>query len=748
MFPCSTLAAMLISPAVGASRDAPDPYTVEWDSPSGDSSGSMPLGNGDLGLNVWVERGGDLLLYVSKTDAWCENGRLLKLGRVRVTLSPTPFRPGAPFRQTLDLRSGCVTVTGGQGSSKVELRLWVDANAPVVRLDVRSASPVALGVSLETWRAHRRALVGEELDGAYGLSGGPTPVTADPDTVVADGTDRLLWYHHNSRSIWTQNMEQQGMAAWTTKAADPLARRTFGCLVRGPGLARDGSHALRSAEVAKAHTVALYALTTVDVSAESWTSSIEEVASADTGDLGGAWRSHASWWQAFWERSWIRLSAKGSLGERLAEATRDYNLQRFVSACAGRGGYPIKFNGSLFTVDAIVDGVSLDADYRKWGGPYWFQNTRLAYWPQLASGDSEMMLPLFRMYLDALPFAQARTRAFFGHGGAFFPETMYFWGAYTNDNFGWDRTGKPAGIPDNAYIRYYYSGALELSVMMLDHAAHTEDTAFLTSRLLPFIDEILEFYARHYPRDPAGKLRIEPSQALETWQKAVNPLPPIAGLRFLCERLLSLSVATAGETRRARWTALLREVPYLPTSGAGEAKVLAPAGEVLDEARNSENPELYAIFPYRLCGIGKPDLEVARRTFEQRRVKDHTGWRQDEIQAAYLGLAREASQGLLERLATRNPQARFPVFWGPNFDWVPDQDHGTSALMALQCMLLQADGRSMLLFPAWPREWDVEFRLHAPFGTTVQGAFRDGRLVSIAVTPEERRADLVVREPQ
>jgi len=30
----------------------------------------MPLGNGDIGLNVWTEPGGDLLFYISKTDAW------------------------------------------------------------------------------------------------------------------------------------------------------------------------------------------------------------------------------------------------------------------------------------------------------------------------------------------------------------------------------------------------------------------------------------------------------------------------------------------------------------------------------------------------------------------------------------------------------------------------------------------------------------------------------------------------------
>ncbi len=81
-------------------------YNVVWDSPSNDSSGSMPIGNGDIGLNLWVEENGDLLFYISKTDLWSENCRLLKLGRVRLKLSPNPFDKGNRFCQTLKLRQG------------------------------------------------------------------------------------------------------------------------------------------------------------------------------------------------------------------------------------------------------------------------------------------------------------------------------------------------------------------------------------------------------------------------------------------------------------------------------------------------------------------------------------------------------------------------------------------------------------------------------------------------------------------
>jgi hypothetical protein len=35
-------------------------------------------------------------------------------------------------------------------------------------------------------------------------------------------------------------------------------------------------------------------------------------------------------------------------------------------------------------------------------------------------------------------------------------------------------------------------------------------------------------------------------------------------------------------------------------------------------------------------------------------------------------------------------------------------------MIGLQEMLLQTNGDSLLLFPAWPKEWDVTFKLHAP----------------------------------
>lgn len=54
-----------------------DIYTVVWNSPSTNSSGSMPIGNGDVGASVWVDEE-KLSFYISKTDSFDENQNILK----------------------------------------------------------------------------------------------------------------------------------------------------------------------------------------------------------------------------------------------------------------------------------------------------------------------------------------------------------------------------------------------------------------------------------------------------------------------------------------------------------------------------------------------------------------------------------------------------------------------------------------------------------------------------------------------
>jgi len=90
--------------------------------------------------NVWTEQNGDLVLLVAKSDAWTEHGKLVKLGRVRVHVTPNPFADAADFRQTLRLEDG----KRGSKRARSTLRVWVDANRPVLHVEAVFAQPVLL----------------------------------------------------------------------------------------------------------------------------------------------------------------------------------------------------------------------------------------------------------------------------------------------------------------------------------------------------------------------------------------------------------------------------------------------------------------------------------------------------------------------------------------------------------------------------------------------------------------------------
>ncbi|MCD6304198.1 MAG: hypothetical protein J7M21_04470, partial [Planctomycetes bacterium] len=249
------------------------------------------------------------------------------------------------------------------------------------------------------------------------------------------------------------------------------------------------------------------------------------------------------------------------LGGSFELVTQTYALQRFINACGGRGAMPIKFNGSIFT----VDGPGYGPDYRRWGGCYWFQNTRLPYWAMIPCGDWDLTEPLMKMYRDMLPLRREITRLYFHHDGAFFVETGYFWGTPCNDDYGWKRAGQPVSLMLNRYIRRHWESGLELAMMMLDRYDYTQDERFLRRTVLPHVEAVLAFYENHYGRDVEGKLRIEPAQSLETWWQAVNPMPEVAGLHAVLPRLLKLPEGLVAPQQRSRWEKLLAALPAVPT---------------------------------------------------------------------------------------------------------------------------------------------------------------------------------------
>ncbi|MDD5707514.1 MAG: DUF5703 domain-containing protein [Kiritimatiellae bacterium] len=636
-FRYALFAAALFPLAMAA--QSPSRYNVAWEGPSPSSAGSMPLGNGDIGLNVWVEPAGDVLFYISKTDAWNAwntEGDLVKLARVRVSLDPPLSAETA--RQELSLADGSIQISGRMGSTNGAVRIWVDANRPVIWVESSSTDPLGISATVELWRS------GEQC-------------------ALRFQTNRVAFYHSPR---WSRVSIPKG-------GPDMLTGRHFGGILKGGGMIVDGENSLalksQSPSASRAMTISVLALQTktpdeFDAALDACDATNTVVAKAE------AWTAHARWWKAFWERSWIHIGGRERDDDAFAVA-RGYALQRFMSACAGRGAYPIKFNGSIFTMD--IDRFDakriwlLSADTRLWGPAYWFQNTRLIYWPMLASGDFEMMTPLFGFYESLTPRLRELCQTKYKHAGAEFQETISAWG---------QEKGGPWTERD-------WNGALELLAMILDHYAYTGDRHDLEAWLVPLGQAYLDFFDLHFQREN-GKLKMTPSHANETYFDVVNPTPDVAGLHRVLDGLLALPAADLPAEFRKQCERMRTELPPIPVvnvdwaarfrSDDGKkfpfpsqakpgARCLAPAEVILDKnPHNSENSELYAIFPFRQFGIGRPDLDVAVESYWRRLFTMNNCWGQVEIHAASVGLGDEAWRGLVQRGKAHNALCRFPAF--------------------------------------------------------------------------------------
>jgi hypothetical protein len=450
----------------------------------------------------------------------------------------------------------------------------------------------------------------------------------------------------------------------------------------------------------------------------------------------------------------IRMNGRLIARHRPAETndafhlTQMVHLQRHIFACAGGGEYPIRFNGSTFTIPH--PGSPGGPDCRRWGNGLWWQNIRLPYYAMPAAGDADMMHSLFRTYVeDVLPVSIQRTRLYSGLPGAFLPECAYPWGAVFSESYGpkpFSERGDSFAerIQDSGWHKWEWTSALELLWLMTLYYEHTLDRGFLTETIIPTARELLTFFDARFEDGPDGKMIMHPSMALETWWNTTNPATDVAGITAVTARLLDLAADSAPESDLTLWRKLLDRMPALSTRETPDGPALAPA-EKFAVHNNVENPELYPVFPFRQVTARSPESErkQALNALRHRWHSGHTGWRQDDLFMAWLGLAEETRDAVVTRSRSHDPNQRYPAFWAPHYDWTPDQTHGGVLMAAVQAMVLQAEGDAIHLLPAWPEDWNVSFRLHAPGKTIVEGRSQGTRIIDLQVHPPERAKDIV-----
>ncbi len=387
-----------------------------------------------------------------------------------------------------------------------------------------------------------------------------------------------------------------------------------------------------------------------------------------------------------------------------ARLTRDYATQRYLLAIAGRSGYPIRADGSLF---ARKSGTH---NRRILGAGYPWQDGHWVYYPMLFAGDYDAVKAGLLYYARLAGFHRKLTQLYYGLGGTYLPDSVYFWGDMTLDHYG--HTPYQARLdrrPENRWSNRTYTPQLELAGLMLDYYAHTQDRATFKAHFLPAILEYLYFFEHNFPKDEHGEYRFEPMKALDTWFHAVNPTPVIAGLNYVTERLLALPSDLLGSVDRSRIFAMVQAIPPLPMGVDDDGvRIYAPAASY-SVKRGTQDPALYPIFPFFQLRETE-QWTVARATFHNEKNRQMKPWESDAICAAVLGEVKAIRFFLFKQMSIlQHPSYRFPCFWGSDYAGVPNLVIGANLMTTIHSVVL-------LNPQILPRDWTCYYKLYTPAG--------------------------------
>jgi hypothetical protein len=214
------LLALVLAPLLGVgcgpsevSRAERGLYDITWRSPSASPQDTMPLGNGDFAANVRVEADGTMRLLLSKSDAWSGDGRLLKLGELKIRLRGSGpgapvWRPGPLFVKTLHVSNATIAI--GDQPAGVHLEAWIDASSNVLRVGVSCAESCEVEVEAELWRTQDRPFRDGEQAAAHGSTCPQHVRGVRSDSVVEPHPD-LVWLHRNADSIVPDLLKHEGI---------------------------------------------------------------------------------------------------------------------------------------------------------------------------------------------------------------------------------------------------------------------------------------------------------------------------------------------------------------------------------------------------------------------------------------------------------------------------------------------------------------------------------------------------------
>ncbi len=556
-------------------------------------------------------------------------------------------------------------------------------------------------------------------------------------------------------------------------------------------LSRDTEVKLSTLTGNKEYTVLVSSAASFDKKVDVVELAIKKLDRATSKGYDAMLASNKAWWHPFWEQSYVQLSSKDGKADYI---NKNYIYYLYLMASSSRGDYPVKFNGMLW---------STDGDKRDWGGSFWGANQSCIYNALLTANKFELFNPMFKMFSSLYKASARSAEQQWGSKGIYIAETIAFDGdPEMPDSIAkemrelmlvqkpWDQrsqafrdyaTGRNSLLSrwNNADskdafgpVSHIFSRGAKIAYTYWMNYELTMDKRWLSASAYPMIKGVAEFY-RNFPnlkKEADGKYHIYHVNDNEPIRNGNNTGEEISSMMGILPVAIKASeILNVDADLRPLWRELLQNLSPLPMSNAfpelknqplRHVKSLLP---VQQGCHASALPDLNTmpVFCFDLCTLESKDTMMVRVATNTFNAYYKNGIKEGStagplcmlpIAGAMLGRTEVTKYLIYNQMKAINRsifENRMDWFEGLQGTTCERLGRGADALQnALVQSIPSKPGEPTIIrvFPAWPKEWNGQFKLLCRGNFMVSSSFQDGDIKYVELK-SQAGSDCRIRNP-
>lgn len=598
------------------------------------------LGNGDIGVAI----GGtpeQLRLFLSKNDCWLLKGRYgssaKTVGSIELTI---PVLAQASYHVEQRFWDATTTATFTTGTSALTMRLWVAATANVLIVECTATGD---GVDIDV---QLNPAMEESADGEEGETGG---------------------------ARWFVKEYKRDVAIPTGVA----------CAV-----SIDGANHSRCC-VTPGTPVTLVAALVSRFDSETFRDeAISMAARIDADEVPSLCQAHKTWWQRFWEASWVELDDP-VLEQR-------YYLSHYImaSSCRDRD-FPPPIFGTWVTTNTPW-----------WAGDYHLNyNFQAPFYGLYSSNHLEQAAVYHAPILAFMPRGQWYAREALGCRGVYYPVGIGPLGDEVTLDWPQNEYSTPEQYELGGLFYGQRSNAAYCVVPMAMHWYSTYDETY-AAEVFPFIREVASFW-EDYLTFEDGRYVSHRDAIHEGSGDECNPILSLGLVRMVMALALDISRTTGVDAdRRDQWQHIHDHMSAFPTFEYQGRTVFRLTERGMDW-RDGNPVGVQHCYPAGCLGLDSdPELlAIARNTIEALQSwRDYNGMNSYYPAAVRVGYD---AQEVLRQLRAMILEIGLPNGFIKNNHH--GSEHWSTVPNTINEMLVQGHEGVLRLFPAWPADREARF---------------------------------------